>query len=186
MPYSPPPDIAALPIAEIARLAAERKLPPVSEWSPAHESDSRMRIAADGRWFHDGGEITRPAMVRAFSTLLRREGERFALVTPVEKQWIEVDDAPFIAVEMVVEGSGETARLAFRLNTDDLVVAGPDYAIIVRVRADDAIPYLHVRDGLEARLARTVAYDLFERAIDEGAVPPALWSDGARFVLEPI
>ena len=97
MPYDPPPELQDLSLADIAGLVATRKLPPVEQWTPAHQSDSHMRIAADGRWYHQGGLISRPAMVRLFASVLRREADgRYALVTPFEQQWIEVEDAPFI------------------------------------------------------------------------------------------
>ncbi|MDD3798345.1 MAG: DUF1285 domain-containing protein, partial [Novosphingobium sp.] len=105
MPYEPPPDLAALSLEEIAALADARDLPPVDRWRPERSGDSLMRIAADGRWFHDGGEITRPAMVRAFSRLLWRDaaGQHW-LVTPQEKQSIAVDDAAFVATDVVRQG----------------------------------------------------------------------------------
>jgi hypothetical protein len=141
-----------------------------------------MHITADGRWFHDGGEIKRLAMVRAFSSLLRREDDgSYWLVTPHERQSIEVEDAPFIAVEMTSEGSGEDRRLAFRLNSDDLTIAGPENVIEMRGDGKDARPYLHIRDGLWAKIARPVFYELAELAIAESPETPALWSNGARF-----
>lgn len=182
MPYDAPPDLASLSLKEIADLAAQRKLPPVSQWNPQSTSDSLMHIAADGRWFHDGGEIKRLAMIRAFSSLLRREQDgSYWLVTPYEKQSIEVEDAPYIAVEMTSEGSGEDRRLAFRLNSDDLTVAGPDNAIKLRGEGENAKPYLHFRDGLWARISRPVFYELAELAIAENRAAPELWSNGARF-----
>src|ERR1700754_3431810 len=122
----PPQDLARLSLAEIARLADERRVPPVEKWNPTHCGDSEMRIARDGIWYHQGSPIGRHAMVRLFSTILRREPDgSHVLVTPVEKLDIAVEDAPFVAVELKVEGEGRAMRLAFRLNTDDLVTAGP-------------------------------------------------------------
>lgn len=182
MPYDAPPDLASLSLPEIADLVAQRKLPPVRGWNPQSTSDSLMRITTDGRWFHDGGEIKRLAMIRAFSSLLRREQDgSYWLVTPHEKQSIEVEDAPFIAVEMTSEGTGEDRSLAFRLNSDDLTIAGPENAIEMRGDGEDARPYLHIRDGLWARIARPVFYELAELAIAENQGAPALWSNGARF-----
>jgi hypothetical protein len=179
MPYDPLPDLAALSMIEIAELAAARKLPPVSDWNPDKAGDSEMRIAVDGRWFHQGGEIKRPAMVRAFSTLLRREPDGgYWLVTPHEKLSIIIEDAPFIAVEVQSEGAGNTRNLAFRLNSDDLVVAGREHALAFR-----PLPYLHVRDGLWAKLARPVYYEIAEWALAEGNDPPSLWSDGVHFAV---
>lgn len=179
MPYEPPPELAGLSLAQIADLAAERKLPPVSQWNPQHSGDSEMRIATDGRWYHQGGEITRPAMVRAFSGLLRRDEDgSHWLVTPQEKLSIIVEDAPFQAVEMQSEGEGAARKLAFRLNSDDLVVAGPDHAIELR-----PLPYVHVREGLWAKVSRPVYYELAELALAEGNNPPGLWSEGVFFAI---
>lgn len=186
MPAAPLPDFANLSLAEIARLAAEDRLPPVESWNPEHCGDSEMRIARDGTWFHQGSPIGRAPMVRLFSTILRREADgRFVLVTPVEKLDIEVEDAPFTAVEMKAEGDGEAMKLAFRLNTGDLVTAGPDHALRFEEREDGPRPYLHVRGGLEALIARPVYYALAEIALANGSTPPGVWSDGAFFALEP-
>src|SRR5919112_705243 len=125
-----PADLSGLSLAEIARLAEERRLPPVEKWNPTHCGDSAMRIARDGTWFHEGSPIGRPAMVRLFSTILRREPDGgFVLVTPVEKLDIAVEDAPFVAVALRAEGESESMSLAFRLNTGDVVVAAPDHAL---------------------------------------------------------
>ncbi|MEA3039177.1 MAG: uncharacterized protein QOE79_1690 [Sphingomonadales bacterium] len=177
-----PEDLAGLSLADIARLAAEKKLPPVEKWNPGHCGPSDMRIARDGTWFHQGSPIGRPAMVRLFSTILRREPDgRHVLVTPVEKLDIEVEDAPFVAVELKSEGEGRDRRLAFRLNTGDMVVAGPEHPLRFAAGEDGPHPYLRVRGGLEALVARPVYYELAELALAEGAEPPGLWSDGAFF-----
>lgn len=168
MPYEPPPYLAELTLAQIADQVANRKLPPVEGWAPQKSGDSEMRIAADGSWYHQGGPITRQAMVRAFSGLLTRDdakpywtGQHW-LVTPFEKLSIEVEDAAFIAVDCVLR-DGE---IAFRLNTDDLVIAGPDHAI--RAAGDPKTPaiYLHVRRGCEARLNRSTYEQLVQIAMD--------------------
>jgi uncharacterized protein len=179
MPYDAP-DLSKLSLADIADLVAARKLPPVESWAPEHSGDSDMRIAADGKWYHQGGEITRPAMVRAFSSLLRRESDGgYSLVTPQQKLSIEVKDAPFVAVELQSEGTDALRSLAFRLNSDDLVVAGPGHAIEAR----NGLIYLHVRNGLWARLARPVYYELAEIALAENADAPCVWSNGERFAI---
>ena len=183
MPESAPPpsDLAGLSLAEIAQAAAEQRLPPVERWDPPHCGDSGMRIARDGTWYHDGVPIRRPAMVRLFAGLLRREEDgRHVLVTPVEKLDIAVEDAPFLAVEARSEGAGADRRIAFRLNTDEPVVAGPDH----RLHLVDGRPYLTVRAGLEAAIARPVYYELAELALGEGGNPPGLWSDGLFFPLD--
>jgi hypothetical protein len=182
----PPADLSGLGLAEIARLAEERRLPPVEQWNPSHCGDSAMRIARDGTWFHEGRPIGRPAMVRLFASILRREPDgSYVLVTPVEKLDIAVEDAPFVVVEMKSEGGGRDRALAFRLNTGDLVLAGPDHRLRLDAREDGPHPYLEVRAGLEARLARPVYYELAEIALAEGAQPPGVWSGGAFFALEP-
>lgn len=183
---SPPPDFASLSLAEIARLAEENRLPPVDSWNPEHCGDSEMRIARDGGWFHQGSPIGRVAMVKLFATILRRESDgRFVLVTPVEKLDIAVEDAPFVAVEMKTEGEGEAMRLAFRLNTDELVTAGPEHALRFEEQDEGPRPYLHVRRGLEALVSRPVYYELAEIALANGSSPPGVWSNGAFFPLEP-
>lgn len=177
-------DLAGLSLADIARMADERRLPPVEKWHPTHCGDSEMRIARDGIWYHQGSPIGRPAMVRLFSTILRREPDgSFVLVTPVEKLSIEVEDAPFVAVELKSEGEGEARNLAFRLNTGDLIVAGAEHRL--RFEAGPQ-PYLEVRGGLHALVARPVYYELAEIALAEGAATPGVWSGGVFFALEPV
>jgi hypothetical protein len=176
-------DLSSLSLADIARLAEADKLPPVEKWNPTHCGDSAMRIGRDGAWYHEGSPIGRPEMVRLFSTILRREPDGgFVLVTPVEKLDIMVEDAPFVAVELKSEGEGRERNLAFRLNTGDLVVAGPEH----RLRFEQGpSPYLEVRAGLDALVARPVYYELAELALAEGARPAGLWSNGAFFPFEP-
>lgn len=186
MPMPVPPDFASLSLDEIARHARERGFPPIDTWHPGRCGDSEMRIAADGTWFHQGSPIARPELVRLFSTILRREPDgSYVLVTPAEKLSIAVEDVPFVAVEMKAEGDGEAARLAFRLNTDELVTAGPDQPLRLVETRDGPRPYLHVRGGLEALVARPVFYELAERALASGSTPAGVWSDGAFFALDP-
>jgi hypothetical protein len=185
MPMDAPLDLASLSLTEVARALADKRLPPVEKWNPTHCGDSEMRIARDGTWFHQGSPIGRREMVRLFSTILRREPDGgHVLVTPGEKLDIAVEDAPFLAVEVKSEGEGRDRRLAFRLNTDDLVVAGPDNALRFEDRDDGPHPYIHVRGGLEALIARPVYYELAEIALGDGAEPPGLWSDGTFFPME--
>jgi hypothetical protein len=180
MPYEPPPELAAMSLDEIAALVEAREIPPVSEWQPQHEGDSIMRIAADGRWFHDGGEIRRPAMVRAFASLLMCDpGGRHWLVTPHEKLSIAVDDAAFIAVDVKQEGGS----LAFRLNTDDLIIAGPDHPIAARGDPDVPAIYLSVRNGTEARLNRSTYEQLAQIALAGETL--TVISQGMTFSLVP-
>ena len=182
MPMDVPPDLTTMSLAEVARAVAEKRLPPVEKWNPTHCGDSEMRIARDGTWFHQGSPIGRIEMVRLFSTILRREPDgRHVLVTPGEKLDITVDDAPFLAVEVKNEGTGADRKLAFRLNTGELVVADAQHALRFEERDDGPHPYLQVRGGLEALVARPVYYELAEMALEDGSNPPGLWSGGAFF-----
>jgi uncharacterized protein len=184
MPYEPPPYLAGLTLAEIAALVADRKLPPVEGWAPQQAGESHMRIAADGTWFHEGGVIRREAMVRAFAGLLRREADgQHWLVTPFEKLSIEVEDAAFIAVDCVRADDA----LAFRLNTDDIVIAGPDHPVRAAGTAEEPALYLHVRRGCEAWLNRSTWAQLAEIAVAEGAEANGwqVTSQGATFSLLP-
>ncbi len=186
MPMAAPPDFDTMTVADIARLADSDRLPPVERWHPTHCGDSEMRIARDGIWYHQGSPIGRTAMVRAFSRILRREDDGgYVLVTPVEKLDIAVEDAPFVAVEMKAEGDGQGATLAFRLNTGDFVTASAEHPLRFVEHDDGPHPYLLVRGGLEALVARAVYYDLAERAISGVEDPPGVWSAGAFFPLQP-
>ena len=149
-------------------------------WSPAHCGDIDIRIARDGGWFHDGSPIGRPALVRLFSTVLRKDPDGFHLVTPVEKLRIQVDDAPFLATR--VDRVGDTLR--FLTNVGDEVEAGPANPITVEHDGEtgEPAPYLHVRRGLMARLTRPVFYELVDMA-QARATPSGeelgVWSGGA-------
>lgn len=172
-------ELSGLSLADLERLAADPRLPPVERWDPPHCGHSRMRIARDGTWFHEGRPIRRPAMVRLFASILRREPDGgYVLVTPVERLAIDVEDAPFVAVELASEGAGRGRSLAFRLNTDEVAIAGPGHPL----RLDKGRPYLAVRRGLDALVARPVFYELAEIALADGGV----WSGGAFFSLGDI
>ena len=181
MPYEPPPEIASLSLPELAEAVAARRLPPVDQWAPEIDDDSEMRIAADGTWFHQGSRITRPAMVRAFSSLLLRDGGgTYWMVTPTQRLAIAVEDAPFIAVD-VAQRDG---ALAFRLNTDEIVLAGREHPL--RAAGDPDVPalYLTVRHGLEARLNRSTYAQLAEIALAQGE-DWSVTSQGEQFSLVP-
>lgn len=173
-------------VAAAVKVAGERGLPPVHLWHPEHCGEIDIRIRKDGVWFHEGTPIGREALVRLFSTVLRLDPDGYHLVTPVEKMKITVEDAPFIAVR--VDRVGETLR--FETNVGDVVEAGADN--IIRVETDpetgEPRPYLHVRRGLEALIARSVFYELAEmaqpRATPEGEVF-GITSNGAWFPIAP-
>jgi len=184
----PLPDTGKLDsLAGAARQAAGRGLPPVHLWDPPFCGDIDMRIAADGTWYYLGTPIGRPALVRLFSTILRRDGDAYVLVTPVEKVGIRVDDAPFTAVEMTVEGEGKSRRLGFRTNVDDWVACDAAHALRFEPGAEEGlVPYLHVRSGLWAKLTRPLYYDLVELG-EESAVADGeafgVWSGGTFFAM---
>jgi hypothetical protein len=181
MPYQPPPDLAAMSLIEIAQAVNERKLPPIESWNPVETIDSKMRIAADGTWFHKGRALTRPAMIRAFaSPLMRDAAGQHWLVTPECRQSIMVEDAAFVAVDL----RPRDGLLAFRLNTDELVLAGP--ANPLRAAGDPETPaiYLAVRHGCEARLDRSTWLQLAEFALENGD-GRSVASQGATFPLVP-
>ena len=150
-------------LAGVAEAAGKaRGLPPVHLWNPTHCGDIDIVIRRDGTWIHEGTPIGREALVRLFSTVLRRDPDGFHLVTPVEKLKITVEDAPFTAVR--VDRVGEALR--FLTNVGDEVEAGPDNPIRVEIDGEtgEPAPYVHVRRGLEARIARPVFYELAEMA----------------------
>lgn len=186
-PAQPPSNLDAL--ARAAGSAGKKGLPPVHLWNPDYCGEIDMRIAADGTWFYGGTPIGRPALVRLFSTILRRDPERFVLVTPVERVGIVVEDVPFVAVEMVAEGTGPAQTLSFRTNVDDWTTAGPDHPMrFVREPSGGLRPYVHVRGGLEARVNRAVFYDLVALG-EERAVGGTPWfgvaSAGTFFPMAP-
>lgn len=166
------------------------KLPPVHLWNPPFCGDLDMEIRRDGTWFHEGTPIGRKPLVRLFSTILKREGDRYFLVTPVEKVGIRVEDAPFVAVDFDVEGTGEGQVIRFRTNVGDDVEAGPDHAIrVVRDRGGEPSPYVHVRAGLDALIDRKSFYrlvDLGEAGKVDGKDWFGVWSSGAFFPIIPV
>ena len=151
-------------IASGARDAARKGPPPVHLWNPPFCGDLDMRIAADGTWYYLKTPIGRPALVKLFASVLKREGDKYFLVTPVEKCGIRVDDVPFIAVELRVDDPGARQALHFRTNVDDWVGCGPDHAQRFEPEVDTGglRPYLHVRRDLWARVKRALFYDLVE------------------------
>jgi hypothetical protein len=180
MPESRPPiDLKGVSLARLQALIEERRLPPVDKWNPANCGDSGMRIARDGTWYHEGRPIGRASMVRLFSTILRRESDgSHVLVTPVEKLAIEVEATAFRAVEMRSEDTGAERRIWLALDTGDAILVGRDHPLIMA-----ETPRVGVRHGLEAELSRPVYYELAQIALDEGADPAGVWSDGCFFSL---
>ncbi|MCO8144051.1 DUF1285 domain-containing protein [Rhodovulum tesquicola] len=176
--------------ATASAAAREGKLPPVEMWNPPFCGDIDMRIARDGTWFYLGTPIGRAPLVRLFSTILKREGARYFLVTPVEKVGITVEDAPFVAVDFERTGEGAGQVLTFVTNVGDRVAAGPDHPIRVTRDAGtgEPAPYVHVRSGLEARIDRKSFYRLVEigtTEAHEGADWFGLRSGGAFFPVIP-
>jgi hypothetical protein len=146
---------------------------PAPSWNPPDCGDIDMRIAADGTWFYCGSPIGRAPLVQLFASILRREGERYVLVTPVEKVGIKVDDAPFLAVEMLLEGEAERPRLKFRTNVEDVVTIDSEHPLRFEHGASDGLkPYVRVRGDLWALVKRALFYDLvnlggIERVVNE-------------------
>jgi hypothetical protein len=141
-------------------------LPPVERWNPPFCGDIDMRIAADGTWFYQKTPIGRPALVKLFASVLKREGDEYFLVTPVEKVGIIVEDVPFLAVELKVEKAEQNVLrhvLRFRTNVDDWVEASPGHGLRFELEATGGLkPYLHVRRELWAKVTRALFYDLVE------------------------
>src|SRR5712691_3107761 len=151
-------------IAGVAREASRKGPPPVHLWNPPFCGDLDMRIAADGTWYYLKTPIGRAALVKLFASVLKREGDKYFLVTPVEKCGIVVEDAPFLAVELKIEAGAGGRTLHFRTNVDDWVACGGDHALrFEREPATGGLkPYLHVRRGLWAKVTRALFYDLVE------------------------
>jgi hypothetical protein len=169
---------------------AKKGFPPVHLWNPDFCGDIDMRIARDGTWYYLGTPIGRKPMVKLFSGIIRRDGDKYFLVTPVEKVGIKVDDAPFVAVSLVVEGEGESQRLRFTSNVEDEVVAGKEHPIRVEIdpQTQEPAPYLLMRTNLEALIHRNVFYQLVELAVSrriDGVSWLGVWSDGEFFLIGP-
>lgn len=182
--------VSAESLAASAQAVSKRGLPPVHKWDPPDCGDLDIRIARDGTWFYLGTPIGRPELVRLFSTILRKDGDRFVLVTPVEKVGIIVEDAPFVAVDFEASGAGEAQVLTFETNLGDVAVAGPDHPIrVVRdAETGEPSPYILIRDRLEALIDRKSFYRLVEIGAHsqiEGESWFGLWSSGTFFPVIP-
>jgi len=165
-PSRPPTD--ALKGLEEATAFRKRGPAPVHLWNPADCGDIDMRIAADGTWFYCGSPIGRLPLVQLFASILRKDGDRYVLVTPVEKVGIRVDDAPFVAVEMTADDSGPEPNLTFRTSVEDSMAAGPEHPIrFERGAAEGLKPYVRVRGDLWALVKRSLYYDIVDRGVIE-------------------
>jgi hypothetical protein len=165
-------------------------LPPVHLWNPPFCGDLDMRIATDGTWFYLKTPIGRPALVKLFASVLKREGDRYFLVTPVEKCGITVEDVPFVAVELRVEARGPGQTLHFRTNVDDWIACGPDH--VLRFTPEEGTgglrPYLHVRRDLWARVKRALFFDLVDLGEEREVAGVRMFgvvSGGAFFAMAP-
>lgn len=175
-----------------AQIPKSKGLPPVHLWNPDFCGDIDMRIARDGTWYYLGTPIGRKPMVRLFSTIMRRDGDDYFLITPVEKVRIKVDDAPFVAVILEVEGEGEQQVLRFTTNVEDVTQAGSEHPmrVLIDPQTDEPAPYIHVRDNLDALIHRNVFYQLVELSVPreiDGQHWLGVWSGGVFFPigLEP-
>jgi uncharacterized protein len=177
-------------IAGAVKIASGKGPPPVHLWNPAFCGEIDMRIAADGTWFYQKTPIGRPALVRLFASIIKREGDRYFLVTPVEKCGILVDDAPFLAVELRIVPDPTGRVLQFRTNVDDWVDCGPEHGLRFEPEPETGglKPYVHVRRELWAKVTRALFFDLVklgeERAID-GTAMFGVASGGEFFAMAP-
>ncbi|KTC64438.1 proteophosphoglycan precursor [Pseudomonas fluorescens ABAC62] len=173
----------------LAQLPKGKGPAPVHLWNPDFCGNIDMRIARDGTWFYQGTPIGRKPMVKLFSNIIRRDGDDYFLITPVEKVGITVDDAPFVALLLEVEGQGESQVLRFTTNVDEHVEAGPEHPlrVVIDPVSGEPAPYLRVRTNLEALVHRNVFYQLVElvesRQID-GQAWLGVWSGGEFFPID--
>jgi len=175
-------------IAQVQTLIKEggTTLPPVHLWNPPLSGDIDIRIAADGRWYHEGTAFQREALVRLFASILKREGDEYFLVTPVEKWRLRVESTPFIAIDCEVLGSGTEQQLVFVTDVGDRVHCSAGHPLrLLSIAGAEPVPCIMVRDGLEARLARALYY----RLVEDGTLSVqgddfGIWSGGQFFVLD--
>jgi len=164
---------------------------PVHLWNPPFCGDIDMRIARDGTWYYQGTPIGRPSMVQLFSRIIRRDGERYFLVTPVEKVGIRVDDAPFVAVDMQVEGEGASQVLRFVTHVGDEVCASAEHPlrVVIDKKSGEPAPYIRVRANLEALIHRNLFYRMVELAEEQsinGKPWLVVYSSGQCFPIGPL
>ena len=163
--------------------AHDRSLPPVERWNPPREGEIDIRSAANGDWYHEGGLIRRFAIAKLFATILRVDDGAHFLVTPAEKLRIRVDDAPFVATDMETDGEEKARRILFTTNVEDVVLVDADHPIVVEDRRGEPRPYVEVRRGLRALIARSVFYRLVDLACEGPDGEFGVWSSGTRFAL---
>ena len=177
-------------IAQAAKTAGKKGPPPVHLWNPEFCGDLDMRIARDGTWFYLGTPIGRMPLVKLFSSILRKDGDDYFLVTPVEKVGITVEDAPFVAIDFDVDGTGKDQTINFTTQVDDTAIAGPDHPIrVVRdAKTGEPSPYVLIRTNLEALIDRKSFYRLVDIGVHvefEGQSWFGVWSGGAFFPIIP-
>ncbi len=176
-------------LAASAQAATQKGPPPVHLWNPPFCGDIDMRIARDGTWFYQGSPIGRAPLVKLFSGILKREGGKYFLVTPVEKVGITVDDAPFVATDFDVDGAGRDQVLTFTTHVGDSVAGdGHDIRVTRDATTGEPAPYIHIRAGLEALIDRKSFYRLVDLCVHEdyqGKDWFGVWSSGRFFPVIP-
>lgn len=178
-------------MAELEKVPQKgRSLPPVHLWHPENEKDIDLVIRKNGAWHYQGTPIKRPRLVKLFASVLRRDGDDYFLVTPVEKCRIQVEDAPFQGILMEVQGEGAEQQLTLTTDMADQVVIGPEHPLRIEQSGEEWIPYVLVRDDLEARLNRNVYYQLADLMVEsphpgKGEQWLGVWSNGELFPMMP-
>lgn len=185
-----PPAQSLLKSLPDSALRSAREPAPVHLWHPDFTGELDMHIARDGTWYHEGGPITRLSLAQLFSGILRLEDDGcYYLITPVEKWAIRVDDAPFVAVRLEVQGQGKAQKLSFVTSLEHEIVAGKEHPIMVSVdsQTGEPSPYILLRDNLQALIHRNVFYQLAELAQErefDGQLCQGVWSDGVFFPID--
>ena len=175
-------------LSELISAQSGGRRPPVEQWNPPYCGNIGLAIRGDGTWHYQNSPIQRDALVKLFASVLRRDADgRHYLVTPVEMFDVAVEDAPFLAVEMQVDGTGREQKLTFRTNVDDIICCGPDHPIrfVEEPGSGGLKPFIRVRGRLDALVSRAVYYDLVELAQPSESDPELLhlWSGGERYSL---
>jgi len=179
---------AASRLDRLADQLGKNELPPVHQWHPASTGNMDLRIARDGTWYYMNSPINRRRLVRLLASVIRRDDDGYCLVTPTEKLRIQVEDAPFLVVEMEQDSDGDSQRLLFRTNVDDVFAADKQHPILVTNHplSGEPSPYVRVRDQLDALISRPVFYQLVDLAVENTGTRTdelGVWSCGSFFVL---